>query len=111
MPFMLLIFGFLLVVVLWAFFHYRPRGVRRLTLAVFNGATVVLAAPISVAVAFWLFSNAADIPEKQNLAAYLAFMAGGTAYMGLICVAGLVRNFFIFPLASRQGSPDDHRII
>lgn len=111
MPFMLLIFGFLLVTVLWAFFHYRPRGVSRSALALFNVSTVVLALPASVFIALWIYSGAADMPEKQKLAAYLAVMAGGTAYLALVALAGLIRNFFLFPLSRRKGAPEDHQIV
>jgi hypothetical protein len=111
MPFMLLIFGFLLGAVLWAFFHYRPRGVNRSALAVFNVATVLLAVPASIAVGVWIYSGAADMPEKQRLAAYLAVMAGGTAYLAFVSLAGLIRNFFVFPLSRRGGSPEDHQIV
>lgn len=108
---MLLIFGFLLVAVIWAFFHYRPRGVNRSALITYNAATIVLAVPASILVALWIYSGAADMPEKQKLAAYLSVMAGGTAYLALVALAGLVRNFFLFPLSRRQGAPEDHRIV
>jgi hypothetical protein len=111
MPFMLLIFCFLLVAVLWAFFHYRPRGVNRSALTAFNVATVVLALPVSVLVGMWIYSAAADMPEKQKLAAYLAVMAGGTAYLALVSIAGLIRNLFLFPLSRRKGRPEDHQVV
>ena len=111
MPFMLLIFGFLLATVLWAFFHYRPRGVNRSALALFDVSTVILALPLSVLAGLWIYGGAADMPEKQKLAAYLAVMAGGTAYLTLVSAAGLIRNFFVFPLSRRKGAPQDHRIV
>ena len=111
MPFMLLIFGFLLATVLWAFFHYRPRGVNRSALVLFDWSTVILAIPASVVIAFWIYSGAAGMPEKQKLAAYLAVMAGGTAYLALVSLAGLIRNLFLFPLSRRKGAPEDHQIV
>ena len=111
MPFMILIFAFLLSTVLWAFFHYSPRGVNRSALALFNIAAVLLAVPASVAVALWLYAGADATPEKQKLIAYLAVMAGGTAYLMLISALGLIRNFFVFPLSRRKGSAEEHRIV
>jgi hypothetical protein len=108
---MLLIFGFLLCAVLWAFFHYRPRGVDKRSLAVYNIVSIIVAVPIAIAVAYWIYAGAADMPEKQKLAAYLALMAGGTAYLIVVSFAGLVRNFFVFPLAKRAGAPEDHRVV
>ena len=111
MPFMLLIYGFLFVTVIWAFFHYRPRGVNRTSLTLFNIATIALAVPMSYAAAMWIYSGAADMPEKQKIAAYLAFMAGGTAYLLIVSLAGLVRNLIVYPPSRRSGSPEEHRIV
>lgn len=111
MPFMLIIFGFLLCAVVWAFFHYRPRGVDRRALAIYNVVSVVASVPVAAAVAYWIYGGAADMPKKQKLAAYLALMAGGTAYLIAISAAGLFRNFFAFPLAKRAGTPEDHQVV
>jgi len=110
MPFMLLIYAFLFSTVIWAFFHYRPRGVNRVRLAVYDVATLVLALPASYAAAMWIYAGAVDMPEKQKIVAYLAFMAGGTAYLLVVTVAGLVRNLFVFPRSRRAGPPEDHQI-
>ena len=110
MPFMLLIYGFLFSAVLWAFFHYRPRGVNRVLLAVYNVGTLFLALPASYLAAMWIYAGAADMPEKQKIIAYLAFMAGGTMYLLVVTVAGLVRNLFVFPRSQRAGPPEDHQI-
>ena len=111
MPFMLLIFCFLLAMVVWAFFHYSPRGVNRSALALFNAVAVVLALPASIGVALWLYSGADAMPEKQKLIAYLSVMAGGTAYLMMVSVLGLIRNFFVFPLSRRKGSAEEHQIV
>ena len=73
-------------------------------------ATLVLALPASYAAAMWIYSGAAGMPEKQKIVAYLAFMAGGTAYLLVVTVAGLVRNLFVFPRSRRSGPPEDHQI-
>jgi hypothetical protein len=111
MPFMFGIIAFLLGYVLWAFFHYQPRGVNRTYLLAFNLAAVVLALPLSYVAAMWIYSGAAEVPEKQRLAAYLAIMAGGAAYLALVSLAGLIRNLFLFPLSRRAGPPEDHHIV
>lgn len=111
MPFMLLIFGFLLTVVIWAFFHYGPRGVGRVPLVAYNVATLVLGVPIALLIAYWIYSGAADMPEKQKLAGYLAIMAGGTTYLIVVSIAGLIRNFFVFPLKRRGGRAEDHLVV
>jgi hypothetical protein len=110
MPFMLLIYAFLFSAVLWAFFHYRPRGVNRRRLALYNIATLILALPVSYFAGMWIYAGAGDMPEKQKIIAYLAFMAGGTAYLLVVSVAGLVRNLFVFPPSRRAGPPEDHQI-
>jgi len=111
MPFMLLIYAFLFTTVIWAFFHYRPRGVNRVHLALYNVATLVVAVPVSCLAAIWIYSGAADMPEKQKIIGYLAFMAGGTAYLLTVSLAGLVRNLFVFPHSRRAGPPEEHRIV
>lgn len=111
MPFMLLIFAALFTIVLWAFFHYQPRGVRRGPLLAYNVATLVLGVPLSCLAAYVIYSGGADIPEKRKVIAYLAFMSGGTAYMLTVCISGLVRNLFVYPHARRGGSPEDHHIV
>lgn len=110
MPFMLLIYAFLFTAVLWGFFHYRPRGVDRLRLALYNVTTLIVAVPLSYFAGLWIYSGAAGMPEKQKIIAYLAFMAGGTAYLLVVSVAGLVRNLFVFPPSRRAGPPENHRI-
>lgn len=111
MPFMLLIFAALFGIVLWAFFHYRPRGVRRGPLLAYNIATLVLGVPLSWLAAYVIYSGGADMPEKQKMIAYLAFMSGGSAYLLTVTIAGLVRNLFVYPLSRRGGSPEDHHIV
>jgi len=102
MPFMLLIFVFLLVVVVWAFLQYSPKGVNARRLIVLNAAVLVLALPVAVAVGYWIFAAGAAFPEKRQYAWYLGLMAGGSAYMLILAVTGLVRNFAIYPMSRRN---------
>jgi len=44
-------------------------------------------------------------PDEPGLAVYLAIMAGGTAFMIVVALGGLVRNLFIFPLSRRAIAP------
>jgi hypothetical protein len=44
----------------------------------------------------------AQRPDERTLAAYLALMAGGTLFMIVMAVGGLVRDLAIFPLSRRQ---------
>jgi hypothetical protein len=74
-------------------------------------AAVILAFPLSCFAATWIYSGAAELPEKQRLAAYLAIMAGGAAFLALVSRAGLIRNLFLFPLSRRAGPSEDHRIV
>lgn len=102
MPFMLLIFVFLLVVVVWAFVQYSPIGVNPRTLLILNATVLAIALPIAVAVGYWIFSAGMAFPEKRQYAWYLGLMAGGSAYMLIVTVAGLVRNFALFPPSRRN---------
>lgn len=103
MFFMVLIFVFLLVVVVWAFLHYSPLGVNRRRLQMFNGLVLLAAVPLGVIVGLWIYQAGAAFPEKRQYAWYLGLMAGGVAALLLVTVAGLVRNFVLFPL-HRRGS-------
>lgn len=111
MPFMLLIFAALFAIVLWAFFHYQPRGVKRGPLLAYNIGTLVLGVPLSWLAAYVIYTGGADMPEKQKVIAYLAFMSGGTAYLLTVSVSGLIRNLFVYPHSRRDGPAEDHRIV
>lgn len=102
MHFMVLILLFLLGMVLWGFFHSNPQGVSRVGRAACNALVLAAAVAGALASALILHGDAlARRPEEPALAIYLAVMAGGTAFMILATVGGLLRNFAIFPPSRR----------
>ena len=103
MHFMVLILAFLLWAVVWGFFHANPKGVAAGWLLACNVVTVVLALAGGAAVGLALHADAvAQRPDERVLAAYLALMAGGTFFMIVLTVGGLVRNLLLFPLSRRK---------
>ena len=102
MPFMFLIFAFLLGAVLWGFFHSNPRGVSRAGLLACNIAVLAAAVVAAAASSLPLYADAlAEHPESRFMAAYLAIMAGGAAFMIVVALGGLARNLLVFPLSRR----------
>lgn len=102
---MFLILAFLLWAVVWGFFHANPRGVSRRGLAACNTALVVLGVLAALASAIPLYWDAlAARPEHKAVAAYLAIMAGGSAFMIVLAAGGLFRNLVLFPLSSRRAA-------
>jgi hypothetical protein len=103
MHFMLLIFVFLLGAVLWGFFHANPRGVHPGRLLACNVAILALAALVAAASGGTLYVDAlAAKPGERALSIYLGVMAGGSAFMIVVALLGLVRNFALFPLSRRE---------
>ena len=99
----MLILVFLLVVVVWGYFHSNPGGVPRARLLACN--VIVLAAAIAGAFAVGLVLHADAVlarPGERALAAYLALMAGGTVFMIVVAAGGLVRNLVLFPVSRRS---------
>jgi hypothetical protein len=76
MPFMFLILAFLLWAVVWGFFHAIP---------LYGDALVAK-------------------PDHRAVAAYLAIMAGGSAFMVVVATGGLLRNLALFPVSRRKGA-------
>ncbi|MGE5638763.1 MAG: hypothetical protein ACM30H_01600 [Clostridia bacterium] len=105
MPFMFLILAFLLAAVVWGFFHANPYGVSATALVSCNIIVLALGAAAASASAVVLYGDAVlRRPDEPGLALYLSIMAGGTAFMIVVAVGGLVRNLFLFPL-SRRSAP------
>lgn len=105
MHFMFLIFAFLLWAVVWGFFHANPKGVSRAPLLACNAGIVALALAGAAASYLILHADAlARRPDEAALAAYLAVMAGGTAFMIVVSVGGLLRNLVLFPLSRRKAA-------
>jgi hypothetical protein len=102
MHFMVLILAFLLGAVLWGFFHANPRGVARGRLLACNVLVLALAVATAAILAPLLYTDALLArPTERGFAAYLALMAGGTAFMIVVAVGGLLRNLVLFPLSRR----------
>ena len=100
---MVLILAFLLWVVVWGFFHANPNGVPAGRLLACNIVLVALALAGAAVVGLALHGDAlAKRPDERVLAAYLALMAGGTLFMIVLTVGGLVRNLLVFPLSRRR---------
>lgn len=103
MHFMLLIFVFLVCVVVWGFFHSNPQGVPRGRVLACNVTVLVLAVAIGLAVGVVLYADASVAKaSEKGLAAYLAIMAAGTAFLIVVAVGGMVRNLVLFPLSKRS---------
>lgn len=103
MHFMFLILAFMLWAVVWGFFHSNPRGVARARLLACNVAIIALGAAATLVSAFPLYFDAlAARPGHTAVAAYLAVMAGGAAFMIVLAAGGLVRNLLVFPLSKRS---------
>ena len=106
MHFMFLILAFLLCAVVWGFFHANPRGVNERALLACNVSILALGVALALAAAIPLYGDAlAQKPDHKALAAYLAVMAGGTAFMIVVASGGLIRNLFLFPLGKRGQDP------
>ncbi len=102
MHFMLIILAFVLSVVVWGFFHSNPGGVPRAALMAVNIVVLVGAGIAGVAVGDVLYADAIVVKaDEKGLAAYLAIMAGGTAFLIVVAAGGLLRNLVIFPLSRR----------
>lgn len=105
MPFMFLILAFLLWAVVWGFFHANPRGVNPRGLLACNIAILVAGVALAFVSAIPLYGDAlAAKPDHKVVPAYLAIMAGGSAFMIVVAAGGLLRNLLIFPLSRRQAA-------
>ena len=105
MPFMFLILAFLLCAVVWGFFHANPRGVDARRLLACNLAILALGIAFSLAAAIPLYGDAlATRPGHTALAVYLAIMVGGSGFMIVVAVGGLIRNLLLFPLSRRSAA-------
>jgi len=106
MHFMFLILVFLLCTVVWGFFHSNPQGVSARALLACNIVMVVLAVALAGVTATVLHADALTVREGQRaMAIYLAIMAGGTVFMIVLAVGGLLRNLLLFPLSRRAAPP------
>jgi len=102
---MFLILAFLLWAVVWGFFHANPRGVNPRGLLACNIVVLVAGVALAFVSAIPLYGDALVAkPDHKLVAAYLAIMAGGSAFMIVVAVGGLVRNLALFPLSKRKGS-------
>lgn len=106
MHFMFLILLFLLCTVVWGYFHSNPRGVSKTALLACNIGVIALGAGLGLAASYILHQDALLHREGQRaMAVYIAIMAGGTVFMIVVSVGGLLRNLLIFPLSRRAPVP------
>ncbi|MEO8717196.1 MAG: hypothetical protein ABI423_03135 [Burkholderiales bacterium] len=99
---MVLVLAFMMGVVVWGYFHSNPQGVARGKVLACN--MVVLAAAVAaaaVAGALLLEDGLLAKPGEAGLVWFLAIMGGGTAFMIVAIVGGLLRNLVLFPLSRR----------
>ena len=106
MAFMMVLLVALLGIAVWAYFHTDPPGVPRRSLLAYNAALMACAVPIGFAVGYWLYHEGMAIKgdHGNGMIGYLSVMAGGTAFLLLVALGGMVRNFFVFPPGKRTVS-------
>jgi hypothetical protein len=103
MHFMLIILAFVLSVVVWGFFHSNPAGVPRARLTAVNVVVLLGAGITGIAVGDILYADAIVVKAgEKGLAAYLAIMAGGTAFLIVVAAGGLLRYLVIFAPSRRS---------
>ena len=103
MHFMLVILVFLLVAVVWGFFQSNPRGVASGRLIACNAIILCAAVAAAAVIGPAIYADAhAAKPSEQAFAGYLGIMAGGTVFMIVVAVGGLVRNLVLFPISKRS---------
>lgn len=103
MHFMFLIMAFLLCTVVWGFFHSNPRGVSASRLLAANVAILAAGVALSLGAAIPFYADAlAAKPDHKSIAVYLAIMVGGSGFMIVVAVGGLLRNLVLFPLSRRS---------
>lgn len=107
MPFMFVILVFLLYMVVWALFHYNPKGVPFSRVLVYNVVLLIVAIFIGAIAGAWIYEGAIQMPEKRHMLWYLTIMAGGAAFMIAVAVGGMVRNFLVFPLRHRTAEGEN----
>jgi len=94
------------VIVVSAFLGTSPRVAQARKLLIFNVATLALSVLVAATVGWWLYADAmANRSVSRGIAVSLAIMSGGNAALFVIAVAGLVRNFLVFPRSRRLPVP------
>jgi hypothetical protein len=110
MPLMFVSLAVIAVIVVSAFLGTSPRVAETRKLLLFNVATLALSTPVAAAVGWWLYADAvANQSVSRGIAVSLAIMSGGNAALFVIAIAGLVRNFLVFPRSRRLPAPPEAR--
>ncbi len=105
MAFMMVLLVALLGVTVWAYFHTNPPGVASRPLAIYNAAVFVVAVPAGIVVGMALYADAVVVKGGHaGMPMYLSIMAGGTVFLVVMALGGMVRNFFVFPPEKRAVS-------
>ena len=114
MAFMMVLLVVLLGVTVWAYFHTNPPGVPARSLAYCNALVFLVAVPAGIVVGKTLYAEAVIVKSGHaGMPMYLSIMAGGTVFLIVMALGGMVRNFFVYPPEKRavaaqapaQGSP------
>jgi hypothetical protein len=101
-PLMFVSLAVIAVIVVSAFLGTSPRVAQARKVLVFNVATLAASALAAATVGWWLYADAVANPSvSRGIAVSLAIMSGGNAALLVIAVAGLVRNFVVFPRSKR----------
>ncbi|HQU48565.1 MAG TPA: hypothetical protein PLM09_05435 [Casimicrobiaceae bacterium] len=109
MAFMILLLAVLLGLTVWYFFQLNPKGAPVRALLLYNVAVFLLAIPSGAAAGWKLFADAMVVRGNHaGMPMYLAVMAGGTVFLIILAIGGMVRNFFVFPAHRRTPASEQH---
>lgn len=109
MAFMILLLAVLLGLTVWYFFQLSPKGVPVRSLALYNAAVFLVAIPAGILAGWKLFADAIIVRGNHaGMPMYLAVMAGGTVFLIILAIGGMVRNFFVFPAHRRISAGEQH---
>ena len=110
MPLMFVTLAVIAVIAVTAFLGTSPRVAQTRKLLAYNVATLALSIPVAATVGWWLYADAmANRAVSPGIAVSLAIMSGGNAALFVIAIAGLVRNFVVFPRSRRLPAPPGAR--
>jgi len=102
MAYMTVLLVGLLGVAVWLYFHTNPPGVPTRALAICNALVFLVAVPAGIAVGRALYAGAIVAKGNQSdMPVYLSIMAGGTVFLIVVMLGGMVRSFFVFPPEKR----------
>lgn len=105
MAFMMVLLVFLVAVTVWAYFHTSPRAAGARKVMLYDAAILLAAALVGYAVGMSLYADAVVAKKSHaGMPTYLSIMAGSTASLIVVLAGGVIRNFFVFPIAKRDAA-------